>query len=344
MKRSLICMMLFISMSAIYPNPKLPTIFINEFGFTEKGWVIELWSAYWPENSPLYLTSSSGISDTFYVHSENYGFTIVTADSVNNSINFNPNGDRITISGYTPFNTISFGTNDEYSLADTLKMGQSICCWTKTTGRVLYYIDNTPTFGAKNTITNGMGKLTGIVKDSLGNAMPNVKVYYDYESFYGAGDIYVTTNDSGYFYINHFAERVSLRFKRTKFFDEKLRIQIYPDSTVSTEIILRSNQLSDVGEDEGLFSFSLKQNYPNPFNPVTKIQYSIPQSGNGEMLSVKLVIYDILGNEAEVLVNKEQYPGEYEIEFDGSSLTSGVYIYTLKTDKQMLTQKMCLIK
>ncbi|MBI1937531.1 MAG: T9SS type A sorting domain-containing protein [Ignavibacteriales bacterium] len=72
-------------------------------------------------------------------------------------------------------------------------------------------------------------------------------------------------------------------------------------------------------------SYSLSQNYPNPFNPTTKIKYTIPQSS---FVSVK--IYDLLGREVTTLVNKEQSAGNYEVNFDGSKLSSGIYIYTIR--------------
>ncbi len=78
--------------------------------------------------------------------------------------------------------------------------------------------------------------------------------------------------------------------------------------------------------------FRLEQNYPNPFNPSTRISYQLPASPNpskgGALVTLK--VYDILGNEVETLVNEEQQPGYYEIEFNGSRLSSGVYVYRLQ--------------
>ncbi len=91
--------------------------------------------------------------------------------------------------------------------------------------------------------------------------------------------------------------------------------------------------------------FSLSQNYPNPFNPVTKIKFDIPITGN---ISVLLSVYDILGREAAQLVNGKLNPGSYEVEFDGSSLASGVYFYRLAAEGngQSFTKalKMLMIK
>ncbi len=92
-------------------------------------------------------------------------------------------------------------------------------------------------------------------------------------------------------------------------------------------------------------NFSLSQNYPNPFNPSTKIRFDIPQTvGNGRDRSVKLTIYDLLGREAAVLVNEELNPGVYEVDFDGSSLPSGVYYYRLASGNYTQTKKMVLLK
>ena len=104
--------------------------------------------------------------------------------------------------------------------------------------------------------------------------------------------------------------------------------------------------------------FALQQNYPNPFNPNTKIKYSIPGGRNshwsmvegggsmvkGENLNVKLVVYDLLGREVATLVNKKQHPGNYEVEFDASGFSSGVYFYKLQAGDNVQTRKMILLK
>jgi len=71
--------------------------------------------------------------------------------------------------------------------------------------------------------------------------------------------------------------------------------------------------------------FILYQNYPNPFNPCTKIRYSIPQSSN-----VEIKIFDILGNEIEIIVDEYKSAGIYEVEFNASSLPNGTYFYKLR--------------
>ena len=85
--------------------------------------------------------------------------------------------------------------------------------------------------------------------------------------------------------------------------------------------------------------FSLLQNYPNPFNPRTTIQYSIPQTS-----FVRITIYDILGKEVSTLVDEQKLSGSYEVQFDGSKLSSGVYFYRLHAGKFLETKKLVLLK
>ncbi len=95
----------------------------------------------------------------------------------------------------------------------------------------------------------------------------------------------------------------------------------------------------DGHSDEKVTSYQLKQNYPNPFNPVTTINYQIP-----ELSFVTLKVYDVLGSEVAILVNEEKLIGRYEVEFDGSELTSGIYFYKLQAGDFIETKKMILIK
>ncbi len=85
--------------------------------------------------------------------------------------------------------------------------------------------------------------------------------------------------------------------------------------------------------------FSLSQNYPNPFNPSTRIRFDIPKTS-----FVRLAVYDILGREVAVLVNKEMKPGCYEATFDGKELASGIYLYRIQATDFIKTRKMIITK
>jgi len=85
--------------------------------------------------------------------------------------------------------------------------------------------------------------------------------------------------------------------------------------------------------------YKLFQNYPNPFNPLTTIGFQC-----SEFKEVSLKVYDILGREIAVLVNEPLAPGMYEVKFDGSRISSGMYFYRLHTNNYTETKKMSLLK
>lgn len=106
------------------------------------------------------------------------------------------------------------------------------------------------------------------------------------------------------------------------------------DYEYSAEIILDT-----VSDQENIFNYSLQQNYPNPFNPMTKIKYSVPISD-----VVQIKIYDIMGKEITILLNEYKQAGTYQIDFDASSLPSGVYFYRMISGSYSETKKMILLR
>lgn len=85
--------------------------------------------------------------------------------------------------------------------------------------------------------------------------------------------------------------------------------------------------------------FSLDQNFPNPFNPATRIRYAL-----AEPTSARLTIYDVLGREVSVLVDRPQAAGTYEVVFEAGSLPSGLYFYQLRAGRFSSIRQMSLIK
>lgn len=85
--------------------------------------------------------------------------------------------------------------------------------------------------------------------------------------------------------------------------------------------------------------FGLNQNYPNPFNPTTSIRFDVPKAS-----FVKITVYDISGRELEVLAAENVMPGEYEVDWNASAYSSGVYFYSISTDDFVQTKKMILTK
>jgi len=107
-----------------------------------------------------------------------------------------------------------------------------------------------------------------------------------------------------------------------------------------------SNEI-EVAVDFTPKEFLLYQNYPNPFNPTTKIKYTIPNVETHRDASLQMVtlkVYDVLGNEVATLVNEEKQPGVYEVEFDASNLSSGIYFYQLKAGNFISIKKMVLLR
>lgn len=105
---------------------------------------------------------------------------------------------------------------------------------------------------------------------------------------------------------------------------------VYGDTTITS---LR-NDISSTPD-----KFELSYNFPNPFNPKTRIKYSIKEAG-----LVKIKVYDVLGSEIKILVDEVKEAGFHSVEFDGSNLPSGVYIYSLKVNGYNASKKMILLK
>ncbi len=116
-----------------------------------------------------------------------------------------------------------------------------------------------------------------------------------------------------------------------------LLVQDFYDSHLPTNINTEKNIPA---------KFELYQNYPNPFNPSTTIKYSIPvvETGHAPSLLTSLKVYDILGREVTTLVNEEKPAGNYQVTFDGSQLSSGVYFYQLKAGTYFSTKKLIMVK
>ena len=85
--------------------------------------------------------------------------------------------------------------------------------------------------------------------------------------------------------------------------------------------------------------FELSQNYPNPFNPVTSIDFTIGKAGK-----TTLVVYNVLGQKVATLVDRNMPMGKFRVDFDGSRIASGTYIYELKNNGEVISKKMTLLK
>lgn len=110
---------------------------------------------------------------------------------------------------------------------------------------------------------------------------------------------------------------------------DNIRVK-YPEAAAPVGVESEVNRPSE---------FYLLQNYPNPFNPVTIISFNIPENE-----SVQLKVYDILGREAAVLLDREINAGLHKIEWDASNYPSGIYFYQIEAGKYRDTRKMVLVR
>jgi len=116
--------------------------------------------------------------------------------------------------------------------------------------------------------------------------------------------------------------------------------------SISTDQTIQQSRVISITQPVGIYnqnetpdSYSLTQNYPNPFNPTTNINFSIPKDQD-----VSLKFYNSMGQEVATYVDGFLKAGVYNVDFDGSSLSSGIYFYTLKTNNFVETKKMMLVK
>ena len=107
------------------------------------------------------------------------------------------------------------------------------------------------------------------------------------------------------------------------------------------EITLPEKAATEVDKGNNIIpaSYKLEQNFPNPFNPSTTIKYSVQKEG-----LVKITLYDVLGREVTTLVNEVKPVGHYEVNFNASNLTSGVYFYRMQAGNFVQAKKMILMK
>jgi hypothetical protein len=157
---------------------------------------------------------------------------------------------------------------------------------------------------------------------------------------------YKTTGSDGIYHINSvptgtlkiIADRIGYRSDSTTV--NITRSNLDSVNFYLTKLTTGVNPISNNIPDK----YFLYQNYPNPFNPSTNIKYRVPSGSITNNSFTSLKVYNILGKEIAILVNEKQSPGTYEINFDASSLPSGIYFYKIITDSYSETKRMILIK
>lgn len=171
--------------------------------------------------------------------------------------------------------------------------------------------------------------------------VPSASLYIDENNFIYAGSkekVYISQDNGNSWQVFISNE---LEYNYVNFMLKDNSGYMYLGTAGGTHGLLRTSvPVSVDNENKNIVTkFSLEQNYPNPFNPNTMINFAIPQKG-----FVQLKVYDILGKEVAVLVNEEKNIGNYEINFDASYLSSGVYFYKMQVGYFAETRKMVLLR
>lgn len=123
---------------------------------------------------------------------------------------------------------------------------------------------------------------------------------------------------------------VDNKLSEPKYFYRLKQIDFDGSINYSAEVQVNISSLND---------FKLYQNYPNPFNPTTKIQYYLPETS-----TVKIGLYDLLGNEVLSLINQEMPAGTNNIELNASKLASGIYFVKMDSKGKAQTIKITVMK
>ena len=229
------------------------------------------------------------------------------------------------------------------------------------------YIDNAT---VTMTLTNSI--------DISGYSNPRLRFWtkFDIESNWDYGQVQISTNNGSTWIAlaGEYTEPGEGSFQppgepvydgtQSNWVKEEINLSSYISSQVKIRFRLKTDSytnrdgwyLDDIGvffytiptgnkeESKSVYEFSLEQNYPNPFNPSTKIKYTVPSNLKGEMSNVILKVYDVLGNEIATLISEEKSAGIYEVNFDATNLSSGVYFYKLQAGSYIDMKKMILLK
>jgi len=212
-----------------------------------------------------------------------------------------------------------------------------------------FYGANGPTISGTNAVLmdffdyNNIGQKDSMYSKAYSNLYSSDTVRFDYAyaqfNSTNIDSLVVTVStDGGATFISEIFRRGGLQLatapQTTSFFIPNNNTQWRAIKFSLSNIVAISNHAENIP-----VKFSLMQNYPNPFNPKTIIKYDLSIAAH-----VKIKVYDLLGKEVVTLVNGEKKAGSYEIEFDGSNLSSGIYFYTFTSDNFFDSKKMVLVK
>ena len=345
-KLILIFLFLTITGSFLRANPVV-VFYFNELKVDYSDWIIECHTSITTSLDGWYLTS---LSDTSYLKNGmmlDSTYLLITPDSLLTPFHINPAGDEIMLYDTLDMliDGVTFGDVPGYSMVAAPLPGQSICLFDNNeTWEHFKYLDNSPSFGQANDSTNARGYVEGVVTDSAGFPLDNVEVVYGY--YRDPMGNYVPritqTNSAGFFRVRDYAKTMTLEFFKQNFQYLLQRIQNWPDSTVSMQVMIEP--VVNISDESVMEHFNLLANYPNPFNSLTRIGFNLSTPA-----VLELSIYDLLGRRMKTILKEFRPPGSHFVYWNGRNennqeVSSGVYIYELITGNQRESRKMLLLR
>jgi endonuclease/exonuclease/phosphatase family metal-dependent hydrolase len=243
----------------------------------------------------------------------------------------------------TPIGTVNFFNTHLSFNSSSVRLAQ--------VQQIIQYVENT-----ENNYSAVASILTGDFNDPPNAASIQLLTITGSDTFYVDSYNYVNPGGPGYTMpSNAPATRIDYVFTKSTgslipFESNVVMNQPYNGTNYCSDHlgVLTSFSIGVLGIDEGnnLHPEELKlfQNYPNPFNPSTNIRFSVPTEASDFSLETTLKVYDILGEEVTTLVNEQILAGNYEVNFDATNLSSGIYLYKIQAGKFSDVKKMILIR
>ena len=275
------------------------------------------------------------------------------------TIKYSPSGEQLWVRKYTYCN--QWGECDSY--AHTIAVDKSGNVYVNGKSKegshqnsicTIKYSNNGDSIWVRRSEHVYIGTITAMVIDSLNNVYVtaaaadttlynNITTYFTL-SYNSSGSIIWTKRYNGNPLRGSISQCLAVDVIGNVYVSGLGRSEVFPTYDMTT--VRYSQPLFGIKKTSGMVpqNFKLYQNYPNPFNPITKIKFDIPSNVKQEKSNVKLIVFDVLGREIEVLVNEELKPDIYEIEWNAKNYPSGLYLYKLTVGNYTETKKMVLIK
>jgi hypothetical protein len=324
----------------ILANP-IQESYFKELTFDDGNWYLEMYYSPYQYLGPRSLDGMfiRSTTDTAYFSA---GFVIdsfsrvFTNGHMEETLYINPAGDEISM-GYSPFaitEYLYFGNTDGSAHINAPVSSQSICIrdtYINNQQSIMYYLDNSPTLGAKNDSLNATGNLTILFTDLDDNPLRNFKICYT-----PRGNNDSLTDENGLLTIHNYARRVY-------FYNDEhdptymTWKQILPELTTYDTIRIDTSE-SGIDEKKIKDEYLLNQNYPNPFKSTTNIIFYVPENGH-----ININLYDIAGKKIKNLYSGYKERGAHTLELNADKIPSGSYIYRLESPAAVLSKKCTII-